>query len=312
MLRAAFAHHRRMRPPRKLPPELGDAPFRTADASDAGVTPGQLRTPGLATPFHGVRSLSAPRTTLERCLAYAPKLKSNEFFSHLTAADLYEVPLPRSLRDLPDIHVSVIAPAFPPRAAGVIGHRLSQAKPLFERGSLRALQPAEVWAQLGAFLSHEQLVIAGDFLVRRKRPLSTVAALTSSAATGSGRGIRAVRAALKDVRRGTDSPRETTLRLLIIRAGLPEPAIGHTILGPAGNFIATPDLCYVAERIAIEYEGDIHRTDPRVYEDDIIRRELIEEAGWIVIRVINEHIRNQPHRLTDRIATALRERAVGT
>jgi len=299
-----------MRTPRELPPDLGNEPFRTSDAVQAGVTAGQLRLPGLAAPFHGVRAPASPSTTLERCLAYVPKLKSNEFFSHVTAADLYEIPLPRSLRNLPDIHVSVIAPAYPPRAAGVIGHRLSHAKPPFERGRLRALQPGEVWAQLGSYLDHEQLVIAGDFLVRRKRPLSTLVALTAATGSGSGRGIRAVRAALKDVRRGTDSPRETTLRLLIVGAGLPEPTIGHTIIDQDGYFVATPDLCYVAERIAIEYEGDIHRTDPRVYEDDIIRRELIEEAGWVVIRVINEHIRSQPHRLTDRIARALRDRAV--
>ena len=160
-------------------------------------------------------------------------------------------------------------------------------------------------------LNHTQLVMVGDHLVRRKRPLSTLAQLRATVeAAHHVTGLAAVRAALADVRAGTDSARETELRLVIVGAGLPEPVIGHTVINSDGHFVGTPDLSYVDEQIAIEYEGEHHRTDPRTYEDDIIRRELFEDAGWVVIRVTKSHLAGQPHWLTQRIARALADRAV--
>jgi len=152
--------------------------------------------------------------------------------------------------------------------------------------------------------------MVGDHLVRRKRPLCTLAQLRDAVESGRGvPGIVNVRACLSDVRTGTDSPQETKLRLVIVRAGLPEPVIGHTVISAEGQFIGTPDLAYVDEMIALEYEGEHHRTDPRTYEDDIIRRELFEDAGWLVIRVTKAHLGGRHHSLTQRIARALAQRS---
>jgi len=238
-----------------------------------------------------------------------PRLAPGAFFSHITAAELYGFPLPRSLQNRGDIHVSVVAPQHAPQGRGVIGHRLSSAGPAWEQKGLRALPPPETFSQLGLLLTYEELVIVGDFLVRRKRPFSTLSSITSTVASANRTpGIRRVRAAVPAIRAKTDSPRETSLRLLLIDAGLPEPAINHHVIHE-GYFVATPDLCYVAEKIAIEYEGDHHRTNRDVYEDDIIRRELLEAAGWLVIRVINDHIVNRRHWLATRVAQALSARA---
>jgi very-short-patch-repair endonuclease len=38
--------------------------------------------------------------------------------------------------------------------------------------------------------------------------------------------------------------------------------------------------------IALEYDGEHHRTDPMQYRKDIRRMEAIQRQGWIVIRVI--------------------------
>jgi len=295
---------------RELPPDLSDEAFLVSDAEAAGVTPSQLRSARLSTPFHGVRTVQQVVSTEERCAAYAPRLTAEQFFSHITAAELYGFPLPRDLRDGPTLHVAVIPPAFPPRARGISGHRLTEAAPPWTKGGLRAQPPADVWSHLGPFLSHDELVMVGDHLVRRKRPLCTLAQLRDAVESGRGvPGIVDVRASLSDVRVGTDSPRETKLRLVIIRAGLPEPVIGHTVINSDGQFVGTPDLSYVEEQIAIEYEGEHHRTDPRTYEDDIIRRELFEDAGRLVIRVTKAHLAGQHHWLTQRIARALAERS---
>ncbi|CAN5120359.1 hypothetical protein BH09ACT1_BH09ACT1_17240 [soil metagenome] len=92
-------------------------------------------------------------------------------------------------------------------------------------------------------------------------------------------------------------------------AGLPEPLVGHSIRNSLGDFVANPDLAYVEQRIAIEYEGEVHRTDPRVYAADILRREAIEKAGWQIILVISEHLMRTPALLLARIAQALADRA---
>ena len=237
-------------------------------------------------------------------------MKPGQFFSHVTAAALYGFPLPFALVDRGPLHVSALAPAYPPRARGIVGHRLTAAGAPLEKRGLRALPPAETWAQLGTALTHEQLVMAGDFLVRRKYPLCTMPMLAAVVAAADGvPGIRAVRTALVDVRPKTDSPQETRLRLLIVKAGLPEPVIGHQVIDADGYFVAVPDLCYVTERIAIEYEGDVHRTDAATYADDIRRRERLEDAGWLVIRVIKDHLNTRPDLLIARIAQALAARS---
>jgi hypothetical protein len=173
---------------------------------------------------------------------------------------------------------------------------------------LPLVTPERCWLQLASTLSANDLVVAGDFLVRRKSPLSTVPLLATALFRAAGaRGIITARTAFGDIRAGTDSPPETRTRLVLVRAGLPEPVVGHTVIDDDGYFVGTPDLAYVVERIAIEYEGEIHRTDLRVFDDDIDRRERFERAGWRVIRVRAHHLRD-PRALAERVRVALIER----
>jgi hypothetical protein len=236
-------------------------------------------------------------------------MPSNSFFSHETALLLCKTPLPAAMEHRMVVHVSVVAPRHPPQMDGVVGHRLSAPPPVKLVSQLPVLSPAMAWCQLAGSLSPLQLVVAGDHLVRRKTAVSSMDELALCVLQlGSARGARAMRDALTKVRPGTDSPRETVLRRLVVDGGLPEPVIGFAVFD-RGAFIATPDLAYVKEKIALEYEGEIHRTDPRVYADDIIRRELLEAAGWLVIRVTKDHLASRTGWLLDRVATALRERS---
>jgi very-short-patch-repair endonuclease len=38
--------------------------------------------------------------------------------------------------------------------------------------------------------------------------------------------------------------------------------------------------------VAVEYDGEQHRTDRRQYTWDVRRLELLESFGWIVVRVV--------------------------
>ncbi len=290
--------------------------FSVAAALAAEVSRSRLRANDLSTPFHGSRMTITVTTgqtggdhaaLLLRCAAYASVAPRDARFSHTTAALLRGVPLPATEASDGLLHVAVPLDGSLPRARGVRGHRTTSPDVHHLHG-LPIVTPETMWLQLAAQLPIDELIVAGDYLVRRRRPLSSIDSLLSATELASGsRGSRPARAALQEIRAGTDSPMESRMRLIIVRAGLPEPVIGYTVIDPDGYFVGTPDLAYPAERIAIEYEGDHHRSNPRIFREDIERREGFERIGWRVLRVTHDHIR-QPWRLESRVRELLAQR----
>jgi very-short-patch-repair endonuclease len=45
------------------------------------------------------------------------------------------------------------------------------------------------------------------------------------------------------------------------------------------------DLAFPERRVAVEYQGDHHRTDRALYQQDIYRRERLAAAGWETVFV---------------------------
>jgi hypothetical protein len=243
---------------------------------------------------------------LERCRAYMVIAPTAFCFSHATAAALYRIALPHRVRADLRLDVSVPAAHQPPRRRGVRGHRIDGWDVRSFQG-MPLVHPAVAWVQVAPLLTLDELIVAGDVLVRRKRPLSTLSTL-AEAASIPGRSVTRARMALLEVRPGTDSPPETDTRLVLVRGGLPEPVVGYTVYHE-GYFVGTPDLAYVAEKIAIEYQGSGHWLDVEVFEDDIDRRERFERAGWKVILVTAPRLRH-PALLVAVVGDALRERAI--
>ncbi len=99
------------------------------------------------------------------------------------------------------------------------------------------------------------------------------------------RGIRKARKAVDLVDAGAESPRETWLRLLLIRAGFPRPQTQIPVYDEYGQLIAVLDMGWEECMFAVEYDGEHHRTDPLQYRKDIRRLETLQRLGWIVIRV---------------------------
>lgn len=288
-----------------LPAHLGAA-FATAAAQAAGVQRSRLRAADLEAPFRGARVREQPPgdEVLARCRAFAAIAGQPFAFSHATAARLYGIPMPVAVEGSLEIHVTVRRGAQPPRMRGVTGH--SGAVGAARRVSgLPVVAPELVWRQLAAALSVDELIAAGDHLARRRDPQSSIDRLTRMVDDSAGaRGVALLRCALAEIRPGTESPRETLLRLVVVRAGLPEPVVAHPVFDERGRLIGTPDLAFIAEKVALEYEGDVHRTDLRTFRQDIERRERFQEAGWLVIRITGDHLRN-PQALVARIERAL-------
>lgn len=116
------------------------------------------------------------------------------------------------------------------------------------------------------------------------------------------RNIRRARQALKLVDAGAESPRETWLRLLLIEAGYPRPHTQIPVYDEYGELVAVLDMGWDDIKVAVEYEGDHHRTDRRQFNRDIARYETVTiDCGWIVVRVTAEDV---PGGILRRVAAA--------
>jgi hypothetical protein len=313
-----------MRPPSALPPELGDGPFSVADAHQLGVNSGRLRRSDLARPFHGVRAPLGPGQSLPpaseadrwariraaartRAEHYAVRMPADQFFSHATAALLHELPLPRRLLEQSIVDVGTSVRTRRRGGKGVRGHLIPLDRVrIVKVGHLSVASEVDAWVQLSTVLTLDELIILGDSLVRRQRPPATIEELRAAVARQAGLpGARRLREALTLVRPRTDSPKETVLRLLIVRAGLPEPEVNATLLNRFGAFMALGDLAYRRYKVLIEYDGGQHREDERQFHRDIDRLDEPMEEGWRVIRINKSHL---PHAIIARIRTALLDR----
>lgn len=155
---------------------------------------------------------------------------------------------------------------------------------------LRAVSAVDAWCQLASELSVRELVIVGDTLMRRSRPIANVDELRSAVARRAGRrGHRALVEAMGRVRPRTDSPAESELRLDIVAHGLPEPQVNLDVFDHRGRRIAIGDLVYPECRVLVEYDGEQHRLDDAQYARDVDRLDDLARAGWRVVRFNRSH-----------------------
>jgi hypothetical protein len=119
------------------------------------------------------------------------------------------------------------------------------------------------------------------------------------------RGIRQLRQLLPLVDGGSDSPRESRIRLWLIDSGMPMPQTQIPVFDGGPQAVAFLDMGWEQFKVAVEYDGDHHRKDRRQYVKDIRRIRMLEEMGWIIIRVIAEE---RPAHWLARVERALIDR----
>lgn len=150
-------------------------------------------------------------------------------------------------------------------------------------GDIRLTTPARTAVDLACRLPEDTAVAAVDALARAAR--LKVADIEFAALRRAGsKGIKQARRSIALVDPGSESPQETWLRLLVVRAGYPPPQTQHPIYNEHGALIGEVDMAWPELKIAMEYEGR-HHTDPDVLRRDVARFDAMIEMGWIVIRV---------------------------
>lgn len=215
-----------MKRPAQLPPAIDGRAFTVAEAVEAGLSAGRLRRSDLDSPFRGIyappRTLITPESLI---LAYALRMSPAHFYSHVTAALIYGLPLPAALRRSSTLHVSTEFAALRHGSTGIIGHHVAPGcVHVVDVYGLRVTSPVDTWCQLATLLELDDLIRVGDALVRRTQPFATVPALQNGADRYAGkRGAKTLRQALLSIRPGVRSPEETDARLLRLRGKPTEP-----------------------------------------------------------------------------------------
>ena len=115
------------------------------------------------------------------------------------------------------------------------------------------------------------------------------------------RGMRQLVDALALHDPGAQSPRETWLRLLLIRAGFPRPFTQIPVVSADGRRRYYLDMGWENLKLAVEYDGDQHRVDPMQFAHDIRRAEDLDEIEWVRVRVVKA---NHPEDVLRRVSRA--------
>lgn len=300
--------HRRL----VLPPELAGRPFTVAEGLAAGLTRGDLRSDALRAPFHGVR---VPRelapSTLLTCRAAALALPPHAAFDGATAAALLGLPLPRSIDPTSPVVARVAPGTAVPRLAGVrvrVGRRPTA--PPARPAPVAVVHPLEAWAALATVpaMTVDDLVVLGDAVVRRVG----LPALHGTVEAYAGRpGARRMRAAAALVRERVDSPQETRTRLLLVRAGLPEPVVNTAVHADDGSgWLFRPDLQWRGVKVALEYDGRDHEADDDRRSRDNARRTVAEQHGWAVLVAVSVDLTRGRAAFVRRVEDTLRGRGL--
>ncbi len=283
-----------------LPAELG-GPFGRASALALGVTDWRLAQPDLCRPFVGVRSTTGIESVVDQARTYVPRLKVGQAFGGVTALRLWGIPTPYGWTADDPLNLVVGNDAHRPESRGVVARRLigSRLRVLL-LDDLPVLHPLSALCQVAGGWSTEHLLIGVDAVTTRSnwypglhpdRPMVDPGEL--HAALGDWRrtpGIGRLRDAAALSRVGVDSPPETVVRLLMHRAGLPEPEVQVGVRLSSGR-TRTPDLLDRPRRIVIEYEGEHHFREADQWSTDVDRRAEFAADGWRVVQVKASHLR---------------------
>ncbi|OMC16777.1 endonuclease domain-containing protein [Mycobacterium sp. SP-6446] len=199
-----------------------------------------------------------------------------------------------------DIPIELIWSSTRPPTGIVAREQLLAGDEATRVAGLPVTTPARTAYDLGRYLPRGQAVARLDALMRAT-PFSMEDVLLLAKRYPGARRVRRLRSVLHLVDGGAASPKETWLRLLLVDAGLPTPTTQIPVVD-GYRALAMLDMGWREFGVAVEYDGDQHRSDRRQYVKDQWRLRKLAEFGWIIIRVIAE---DKPEDVIERATTAL-------
>ena len=258
----------------RVPVELTMGPFSLEEARRHGLTRYHLRAAtwqSLGGGFYAVREIADQ--PLVRLAAVAHRLPSGAVFSGRTAAWLHGLDL---------------APCNPIEVTVPIARRSEIERSIAQR--LPVTSRVRTLADLGRCLPLVEAVAALDAaLHKRLLKMSDLVAWLEMHKRFPGN-VR-LRRALELAEPATESPMETRLRLLLVLAGLPRPQVQVPLHDDKGHFIGRPDLYYPEQRLALEYDGAIHR---ETMTADHRRQNRLINAGYRLLRFTAADVLSDP------------------
>lgn len=165
--------------------------------------------------------------------------------------------------------------------------------------------PERTALDLACWYPRMKAVAAVDALARATGLEVADVGLLADRARGR-RGIGRARETIELADAGAQSPKESWLRTLLIEAGLPRPQTQIPVCDEWGKAIAYLDMGWAELKVAVEYDGDHHRTNRSQFSYDIRRLEMLARRGWIVIRVTAD---DSPEAVLRRVRDAVARRA---
>lgn len=278
--------------------------FLVSRTGGSGLSYEQTRSKSLKALHRGVR---VPVEQAEdfgvRCRALQMLLPLDSAFVGVTAAFIYDIPLPAWIRPEADRLEVAYPTKIQRRHISGIRHRQWRTDPKdrSEVDGLRVLCAARTWFDLAEVLPADFHLAAADNLVSRH--LVTVGQLAEVVTWARRRrGVVQARQVLPLINPAVDSPAESRVRYWCDFHGLPKPEVNAHVTHD-GDWIARGDLVFREHMVVVEYDGAVH-LDERQRRYDAKRRNLIQEAGWSVVVLTADDLRD-PYRMTQTIAKAL-------
>ncbi len=246
-----------------------------------------------------------------RCAALLGVLPPGSVFSGVTAASLHGLWLPEG--QLGKVEVTITRDALAPREFA--GSRRSDLRARRRTlasddrdfvGGLPVTSAARTWIDLAAELPMPDLVAAGDSVLRRPGSADSLREALNRAR--GQRGVCAARAAVEFLDPRSISRPESHLRYAVLSSGLPPPLVNMPIYTARGEWLAEPDLCYRAARVALEYNGSDHATVRRMRRDMTRGVDLVAH-GWLAIAFGPAEVFGRPWQIGPLVAQVLEDRA---
>ncbi len=270
----------------------------THELIDAGLSHRQIATrvnAGWLERLHpGVYRIGGSVRTFDQLsLAACQAIGGKVAVSHRAAAMVWGLDLPEPA----PVEVTVGATRSA-RLSAVVVHRSRDlvGAHVTRRHGLPVTKPARTLVDLGAVASAATLAGAfDDFVGRRLVTIAGVEAMLEATASRGRRGAGALRRLL-DSRLDDHNMSRTRLEDLLIRladsAGIQRPEFQYPIL--LGGRRRRIDVAFPALHIAIEVDGYQSHSRFDVFQDDRVRANELELAGWTVLRFTWHQLRDRP------------------